>query len=105
MTLNYIEESLKSKISRIFKKDEITRNNYACLYFALLEELGYKIIVDKNLIPSMPSPESVTRVARTIQNNEQQFTPSDETYEKRKKNFNESKEFYSGLNKNNQFCY
>jgi len=98
-------ESLKSIVSRILKRDERARDDDLWLYLKVLEEQGHKIFIDYSELDSIPKPESISRIRRTIQNDEQQFTPSDETYEKRKKNFKESKEFYSGLNKNSQFCY
>lgn len=105
MGINYTIESLKSIVSRILKRDELARDNDLWLYIQVLREQGHKIFLNYDELNSFPKPESVSRIRRTIQNDEQQFTPSDETYEKRKKNFKESKEFYSGLNKNSQFCY
>ena len=100
MELKYTIETQKRMISRIFKKDEFSRNNYAWLYFKALEELGYKIIVDRNVIPSMPSPESICRIARQIQNKEQKYTPNEEVAQRRAKLSTES----IGLWRNSQYA-
>ena len=105
MSLNYTIESLKSIVSRILKRDELARDNDLWLYLKVLEEQGHKVFLNYDELDSIPKPESVSRIRRTIQNDEQLFTPSDEIFEKRKKNCNESKSYYSGLNKNSQFCY
>jgi len=105
MGLNYTIESLKSIVSRILKRDERARDDDLWLYLKVLEEQGHKVFLNYDELDSIPRPESVSRIRRTIQNNEQQFTPSDETFEKRKKNCNDSKDYYSGINKNSQFCY
>jgi hypothetical protein len=103
--INQTIESLKSIVSRILKRDERARDDDLWLYLQVLKEQGHKIFIDWDELSVMPRPESVSRIRRTIQNEEQLFTPSDETFEKRKKNCNESKEYYSNLNKNSQFCY
>ena len=105
MSLNYTIESLKSIVSRILKRDERARDDDLWLYFQVLKEQGHKIFIPIESMEVMPRPESVSRIRRIIQNEEQQFTPSDETYEKRKNNCNESRNYYSGINKNSQFCY
>jgi len=105
MVIEKTIESLKSVVSRILKRDERARNNYNWLVFQVWKELGYKIIIDYNLIETMPSFESISRVARTIQNDEQLFTPDDFTYDKRKKNCNESKEYYVNAQVNSQLSF
>jgi len=67
--------------------------------------MNFDIKINYDQIDALPSFESITRVRRILQNNEQQFTPDDETFEKRKKFNNESKEYYVNANKNSQFCY
>jgi hypothetical protein len=98
-------ESLKSIISRILKRDERARDDDLWLYLKVLEEQGHKIFINWDELDSIPRPESVSRIRRTIQNDEQQFTPSDEEFNRRNKLNKESKEYYSGLNRNSQFCY
>jgi len=105
MGINQTIESLKSIISRILKRDERARDDDLWLYLKVLEEQGHKIFINWDELDSIPRPESISRIRRTIQNDEQQFTPSDEEYNRRNKLNKESKEFYSGLNKNSQFCY
>ena len=103
--LNKTIESLKSIISRILKRDERARDDDLWLYLKVLEEQGHKIFIHWEELDSIPRPESISRIRRTIQNDEQQFTPSDETYKKRKKNFNESREYYSGINRNSYLSF
>jgi hypothetical protein len=105
MVISKVVESLKSIVSRILKRDERARDDDLWLYLKVLEEQGHKIFINWDELDSIPRPESVSRIRRKIQNDEQQFTPSDETYERRKKNCNESKVYWTGLQKNSQFCY
>jgi len=98
-------ESLKSIVSRILKKDERARDDDLWLYLQVLKEQGHKIFIDWDELSVMPRPESVSRIRRTIQNDEQQFTPSDDEYNRRKKLNKESKEYYSNLNKNSYLSF
>ncbi len=103
--INKTIESLKSIVSRILKRDERARDDDLWLYLQVLKEQGHKIFIDWDELSVMPRPESVSRIRRTIQNNEQQFTPSDDEYNRRKKLNKESKEYYSNLNKNSYLSF
>jgi hypothetical protein len=98
-------ESLKSVVARVLKKNEQARNDDRILILEVLRELGFKIYVDYNFLEAMPQFESITRVRRDLQNNEQKFTADDETYNRRSGLNSESKNYWSGINKNSQFCY
>ena len=98
-------ENLKSIVSRILKKDERARDDDLWLYLQVLKEQGHKIFIDWDELSVMPRPESVSRIRRTIQNEEQKFTTSDDTYDRRKKLNKESKEYYSGINKNSYLSF
>jgi len=102
MKIKYTIESNKSMVSRILKRDERARNDDLWLYLQVLKEQGHKIFLNYDEWDSIPKPESISRIRRTIQNDEQQFTPDDLTYNKRKKNFKESKEYYANANMNSQ---
>jgi hypothetical protein len=103
--INNTIENLKSIVSRILKRDERARNDDLWLYLKVLEEQGHKIFINWDELDVIPRPESVSRIRRTIQNNEQKFTPDDETFNRRNKLNKESKEYYSGLNKNSYLSF
>ena len=105
MVIERTIENLKSIVSRILKRDERARDDDLWLYLKVLEEQGHKIFINWDELDSIPRPESVSRIRRTIQNNEQQFTPSDETFERRKKLNKSSKEYYVNLNRNSQMSF
>ena len=69
MDLKYKIETLKSIVSRVLKRDERARNDDRWLILQVLKEMGYKIYIDYDILESMPSFESITRVRRSIQNN------------------------------------
>jgi hypothetical protein len=98
-------ESLKSTVSRILKRNELARNDDRVLILEVLKEMNFDIKVNYDQIDAMPSFESITRVRRMIQNDEQKFTSDDETYKKRAGLNKESKEYWTGMNKNSQMCY
>jgi hypothetical protein len=105
MEINKVVESLKSVVPRVLKKDERARDDDLWLYLQVLKEQGHKIFINWDELSVMPRPESVSRIRRTIQNDEQKFTPSDDTYDRRKKLNRESREYYSGINKNSYLSF
>jgi len=93
MEINEVEESLKDAVEKVLKKDERTRNNYNWLIFQVWKYLGVDLGVNYDLAIEMPSFESISRVARDIQNKEKRFIPDEATIEKREKLFSETKKF------------
>ena len=105
MVIEKTIESLKSIVNRILKRDERARNDDLWLYLEVLKEQGHKIFIDWDELSVMPRPESISRIRRFIQNNEQKFTPDDETFNRRNKLNKESKGYYVNLNRNSQLSF
>jgi len=87
-------ETLKNLVENILKKDERARNDDLWLYLQVLISQGHKIYINFDELESMPKPESVSRIRRQIQNNENKFTPDEYTQRKRQRNYEESKELW-----------
>jgi hypothetical protein len=76
-------ETLKELVTRILRKDERARNDDLWLYLQVLKEQGHKVFIDWDELSVMPRPESISRVRRMIQNNEQKYTADEENYQRR----------------------
>jgi hypothetical protein len=95
-------------VEKILKNDDHARNNYAWLYFEVLRAIGFEIPITIKDLKSIPSPETILKASRTIQNNEQRHTPNKETAEIRKRHQNHfqkviPKEEAVGMWKNSQY--
>lgn len=66
-------------VEKILKTDDHARNNYAWLYFEVLRSIGFEIPITIKDLKSIPSPETILKSARKIQNEEQKYTPNKET--------------------------
>jgi hypothetical protein len=74
-------ETLHAIIERILAKDENARNNYIWLIMKVWEEAqAIKIYIpyDKIMKGELYSPESITRICRVVQHNEQKYPPTSE---------------------------
>lgn len=75
-------------VEKILREDDHARNNYTWLYFEVLRAIGFEIPITVKDLKSIPSPETILKASRTIQNNEQRYTPNKATAEIRKKHQN-----------------
>ena len=99
MDLKYTIETLKEVVEKILRVDTRARDDDLWLYLQVLKEQGHKIFINWDELDSMPRPESVSRVRRAIQNNEQRYTPKEEIVQRRAKLREES----IGLWRNSQY--
>jgi hypothetical protein len=83
MDLKYTIETLKEVIEKILRTDERARDDDLWLYLQVLMAQGHKIHINFDELDSMPRPESVSRVRRCLQNNEQKYTPSEQIAQRR----------------------
>jgi hypothetical protein len=87
-------KTVKEYVEEVLKADYETRNKYNRLVIQVLRQMGLKIGVNESLLDEMPSIETITRVCREIQNEENRLIPNKETREKRTKAEKEYKEHY-----------
>jgi len=94
-------ESIKEIVREILRTNEQTRDNdtllclnvYVKLKIARKVPLG--IMIEYQNLEDAPSFETITRVRREIQNEDQEYRPSRHIQEKREKREKEYKEHYN----------
>lgn len=95
-----MQETVKDYVEQVLKEDLLARNNYNWLVIQTLRKMGLKIEVTGEILETMPSVETITRVCREIQNAEGRLMPNIETRKKRDKNEEKFQSYYSGKNMN-----
>ena len=88
-------EETYSKVERILRDHPETRSKQRNVLLAMFwaEELGLPIDSLKDKLLTLTSAESVTRMARVIQNDERRYQPSIKASELRQENTKEIKRF------------
>lgn len=90
----------KDYVEEVLKENPKTRDNYNLLVIQTLRKLGLTIEVNESILETMPSIETITRVCREIQNQEQRLTPSESVKERRERKEKEFSNYYSGKGSN-----
>ena len=71
-------ESIEEIVLNILKNDIRARNSDKWLIIQVLRKMGFKIFIDYSHLGDMPSFETITRIRRKLQNDEDLFPPTDE---------------------------
>lgn len=87
-------KTTKDYVEEILKEDYEARNNYNYLVVQTLKKMGLKIEVDWEVLMTLPSIETITRVCREIQNEEGRLMPNQNTRQRRDRKEKQYKENY-----------
>lgn len=92
-------ENTTERVERILKEDDRARNDYKWLLYRVYQEVaheyGSNIFIPFEIFSKLPSPETVSRCSRHIQNDKQKFTPDESTSANRLKKQEEYREHFS----------
>lgn len=93
-------QSTTERVERILKEDDRARNDYKWLLYRVYQEVaheqGSNIFIPFEIFNKLPSPETVSRCSRHIQNDQQKYVPDESTGINRCKKQNEYHAYYGG---------
>lgn len=96
-------ENTSKRVERILCEDARARNDYKWLLYKVYQEIahenGSNIFIPFDLFKELPSPETVSRVARHLQNDLQKYIPSQDTGLLRNKAQEEYKGYFGSRTK------
>lgn len=91
-------ENTTERVERILKEDDRARNDYKWLLYRVYQEVaheqGSNIFIPFEIFSKLPSPETVSRCSRHIQNDQQKYLPNDSTASNRSKKQEEYHAFF-----------
>ena len=88
-------QTIYDQVNETLSKDEVSRNNDKFLILKVWESYGITNNLTQEQLEYLPSPETITRIRRKIQNDEQRLQATEETIEEREIHTQKIKELVS----------